>query len=802
MQFGMPWKLGCLVGGTIGAVVALLCQLVPPYNVLGHEFTTAFCFVSGPVLYGFAGLFWRRVVRATDGAGHNEQLHAVLLVMTVFGLVMAFAALVVMGLFNEFRHHCYFGRGMLFFWVTWLPLAVLMSVLGIWTSDRKWGWFRRPAFLAAVIFTSFVHDWLQVESGVRPVDLLIGVPLGFDQRADIYPPYIHLYQRLWILLLAGALWFTMGWRRSLVEASDTQCILRISKWTALILWGLVALYGGSIRSYGGIGWGYGKLHGTLSEVHESEHFIFRYAPNGDASDSLAPIERYAEWNWKRLMDTLGIRPEGKVLVNLMDNSIIVKELTGGTAASAAPWVIMLPLDSALSETMYHELAHALDSRSAREHLSKTQAFMEKLGRLKSIMTFEMIFYRGRFEGMAQAFSGEYAALPEAHRIQAVALAEGRLPRAWEFMGFDGFRRIREHNAYEMAGSFMGFLILEYGMDKMIQLLNSTQDYQGVYGQDWKNLDGKWRDFLSKIPVPEEKRTQALENFDVRAAGGFNTSCCPKLGTWDRPREESAEDRASRLWRSGDSAGALAMYEQLFTETAEPHHRFQAAQILRSIGDYQAALELLDALQTGQGVTSADRLKYAREQRLCLMHLRDWERLYALLDNWQALEAEPGQDTRRIHEALRNESYRDAVAVMLTTDDGYLRRKAAEDLANRFPDDDTIAYFFLTRVSARLYPGWRANAIGPVQRAQLEELLLLASARREAMEQLAQNLQLFATRAISTREFELAERIVELIRDGSTDPIQLHWAQVTLARITFEREYALAHQTASLAPNLR
>ena len=101
--------------------------------------------------------------------------------------------------------------------------------------------------------------------------------------------------------------------------------------------------------------------------------------------------------------------------------------------------------------------------------------------------------RGNLEGMAVAFTDGLTAVPEAHSAQAGALEAGYLPAVPAFMSLEGFSTVNERNAYQSAGSFIGFLVLEHGIESLVAL-QRTWDPVGVYGKDWAALDGEWRPF--------------------------------------------------------------------------------------------------------------------------------------------------------------------------------------------------------------------------------------------------------------------------------------------------------------------
>jgi hypothetical protein len=79
---------------------------------------------------------------------------------------------------------------------------------------------------------------------------------------------------------------------------------------------------------------------------------------------------------------------------------------------------------------------------------------------------------------------------------AKLLAGGKLPSMKDLLG--AFRD--QENGYPAAGSFCGYLIETYGIEKFRELYPSTDPSaaaQSLLGKDFEAIDADWRGFLSQ-----------------------------------------------------------------------------------------------------------------------------------------------------------------------------------------------------------------------------------------------------------------------------------------------------------------
>ncbi len=760
------WLTPVLVCLTVGVVTPLLCQLAPVLRVLTHEFTQLFALISFVTM---AFTAWWQAKKTS--AGHPERSGALILqesfTVSLAGLLLCgWTAFAVMAALNAWGPRCQFAGGASFYWITWTPTALFGTVLGCMAGHRRWGWRKTLLLLVCIIVLSLAQDVVQALRGMRVADLMIGEPVALDQRAAIDASAFHIHQRLFILLLTAALWQWAVWRarRGQSGRSDEDAAAtRISRNRAVIIWALAVAVAVVAGSHVGIGWGRGAMLSYLSAEKKTEHFIIAYPPSGDAANNIDEISNHAEWCWDDLCRRWGIAPRKKVALYCFNNYGDLQKHTGA-GAHAVVRSVFLSAGEATGDTMLHELVHAL-------HI--------ELG-----PRWTTLFNRGVEEGVAEAFSAYYADLPEAHRREAGALKHDRLPDAAVFMDLLGFWTIREGNAYSAAGSFIGFLVQQYGMDKF-RAFTKSLDYEKAYGCGLADLDKAWRVFLSSITVDLETQLRAAESYDATLWGESYLDCgCPKLGdTIEKP-----ETRARNLWNAGNYRAAQDAYAGLFKKDGKARWAGQMAQCLYRMGREEEAVPLLEQQLARADLTDFDRVPTLKTLVTCLMSMQAWDKLSVRLDEQIALEkdAEALKDRNAIRECLLNLNLREAVAGALLTEDANQRCRQLKDLAERFPQEAPLRQLCLTRGISTDMPRF-----GREMKRRIAEMLGTVRAEPATLKTLSPPLAMAADRLVDNGEYVGAREIYDAISGQDAEVMQR-------ARIERKKDY-LAFLTARRQP---
>ena len=767
---GLRRRAPVIIAVIAGIAIPAISQAVPPHHVLTHEYSQTFAGIAAALLYFLSAWVGKRVAKDPHFASESamNQLGMVLGKGVVLGLVMGGISLVFMIAANIFVHHCLLRQGIAFFLVTWLPTAAVACVVGCALGTRGWRWRGITGVLFLVVALCIGHDVAQGLRGLRMVDPLLGELRCFWQRGNMSMTRVHAYQRAVVFALACGLWQLALWRagrRAAECASERAAARRARTWACLVLGGVAAVAVGA-GSRVGIGWGKGAIEDRLSQVRTSEHFVFHYAPAGQSEPRMKSIERSAEWCASYLFDAWGIAPRKPVQAYVFDGGGDVEELTG-TCAHASLHTLYLSSWDAANSTLLHEIVHAVHVELQPRP--------------------DILLSRGMLEGLAMAYEDGFAEDPATHEELAGALLAGKLPSAEVFMEPGGFTRINESNAYHAAGSFVGFLIFEYGFNKF-RVLQRALDFEKAYGQDLKNLDEAWRAFLESVPVDLDTRLSARERFDADLWPGYTECTCPKVGD----AVPTARSRARNFWNARDYRGAYGAYTALYEQEDNPRWGYQAALSLHKAGEDTPALVLIEELLGEPDLDPGAQRRLLKLKIGCLIAQREWPAAYAAMDARNALETDPSYEWQVTEECLRDPHLRGSVADALAQQDTRDKQHLFERLAEEHAGHEALGALSAIWTCRTLGNGW-GMTLSPSRQEQALALVEYVRATPESADDCARSLLRFAEQATQLAEFDLAQSICEALAAHTRKGSYRFRAERMLRRITFERDYYAQNQ---------
>lgn len=707
----------------VGALLAAAGQLASPLHLPTHELTQSFSLVAAVFLVFFVG-------RA--GPERRSVWEAIACV-----LAAGAGAYLVEWVATSSRG-CRLADATAFFWITWLPLGSLAALGGRVAAERGLARRRLAALVVVVVLASLLHDALQALRGCAVVDPLVGIPEALNQRAEMAPSLLHVYQRGWLALTAATLWaFHRGPRAARVVAA--------AAWLAVTF---------GAGSHVGVGWGRGAILSTLSATHRTEHFTFRYAPDGRSAPHVDAIGRRAEWVWRRLDREWGLASGRRVEVSIYDGPEELARRTGIAAAHAGPYRLAMTWYAGLGRTLEHEIVHAYGAEWTWNPL--------------------FLVRRGLVEGTAIAFDSEAWAVPAAHEEVAGALDAGHLPPAAALMSPLGFWSIDESNAYDASGSFVGWLIFAYGAEKMAQLHRSV-DFEGTYGKRVEELDREWRAFLGEVPLDPESAARAGERFDPELSPSFLASACPKLGE----RTPSPRALADRFYGLRDYRGALSRYDELTDSRSER----RAAQCLQDLGEYRAALERVSRVDL-TGAAPSVRDSWLGLEIDSRVGLRDWDGLYAAFDVRRASGRELDLEHEMLERALRREDLRELAADVLSGDRpddalSALRVRLAEN-----PEDEVLSYLVASWVPTFPLHFGRLH-LEPSEREKIHAGLRAIEGTAGACDHRFRRLLRLVDELFDVREYDTVDRVLGAVELRCEDPLALHEAAQRRRRLEEE-----------------
>ena len=753
----LPWRRPLVAAAVTGVSLPLACQLVPPFHVLTHEFTQLYTVVAAIVCF-YVAAYLASALPREGGMSAPTRLSQALTMAAASSLLMATVAFAVMVVANLLGPRCTLVGGAVFFWVTWHPAALLAMVLGVAVGDRQWRWPYQTAVLGALIALTLLHDCAQALWGANVVDLFVGKPLAFDVRADLRIPRVHGLQRLVVIGLSFCLWNLLRWQRGRAEVgTEASAVGRVARLKFGISTLLLALVLIPFGSHVGFGWGHGALHGHLSGEVRTEHFVVRYAPGGDAEIFAEAIANDAEWHWTWLTEQWSFHPEESIWIYVFEGSKELGEHTPTRSSHTMGDSIRVTTRSALRPTLPHELVHAL-------HYQLLGPWMVMQG-------------RGIIEGLAIAFEDGYALHMDAHGRQAAAMEGDTLPRATEVMSLLGFWTVDEHNAYDASGSFVGYLLLQYGWERFEQL--QRQGFEEAYGKDLATLDEEWRDFLAGVPVDMSERAAARESFDPVLQPAYSDECCPKLGS---PITERSE-QANRRWNASDMEGALLLFDELYADDGSPRWANESAQCLMWLRRHREALQRVDVALATDELEEDERYRLLWTRLLCVLGLRDWSELEPTIAALDALE-EPTPYRLALWTCLRDPELNAAVALALT-DSWYRGRRALEELIGVRPGLVELRYVYALSILG--VPEMRRTlGIDPRIRNRVMDVLDLVATTPGLADEYAPDLLGVSDHAIRAGELHFADQICTSLSVHGREPLNRLLADRCADRIRWER----------------
>ncbi len=225
---------------------------------------------------------------------------------------------------------------------------------------------------------------------------------------------------------------------------------------------------------------------THTGVLATKHFDVRYRPLSRAGAFVEREAARAERDHVEICAALGVEPKGRYQLYLYDDVDDLSATTGtsGNAGFSAGDASHIPVNN--DQTRFHELVHII-----------ALARLEKAGAEPRNLFFA--------EGLANALLEHVHGVP-VHAVARFYLDRKALPPLAEMTGASDFYAWlgarAGFNAYDVAGSYMRFLLDTYGAKK------TTRYYMGAsanaaFGADEARLEKNWREALARFELRPE-----------------------------------------------------------------------------------------------------------------------------------------------------------------------------------------------------------------------------------------------------------------------------------------------------------
>jgi hypothetical protein len=217
---------------------------------------------------------------------------------------------------------------------------------------------------------------------------------------------------------------------------------------------------------------------------ESANFTFHYS----AGDSVDPLHQEAWYAWA--VTHLGVTPPQKIEYYKYTSTLQMQQITGMAANGFAdppsfsvhtifPW-------------MGHEVVHVLTALVGRP----SDFFNEGIAVSMQVDPYAADPTRALWNGVPM------------DAIARAALAGGRLPHVQNMADTPSFRVIPDTDGYPWAGSFLQFLVTNYGIPKTLDFFRGgggrdeslstiMSRFEQLYGMSLTDADLAWRGYLSQ-----------------------------------------------------------------------------------------------------------------------------------------------------------------------------------------------------------------------------------------------------------------------------------------------------------------
>ena len=230
---------------------------------------------------------------------------------------------------------------------------------------------------------------------------------------------------------------------------------------------------------------------SLNLAKESQHFNF-YSTNGDIKvlDSLAIT---LENNYARITNRLGIKIYKKINVKVFPS---VKAYHVAINQPDAPdWVVgacngddlmmVSPLNpgtvhtyESLMQVIVHEFVHLAIYYAVGD---KGMAALPKwLG-----------------EGYAQYESGQ---INDHTRKYVKSILLGKAPPTWTELDKASDLEFGKMNGYAFSATIVEFLVVTYGIDKLVLLIKEPENFENIYGLSENTLEKQWIQYLKNEKI--------------------------------------------------------------------------------------------------------------------------------------------------------------------------------------------------------------------------------------------------------------------------------------------------------------
>ena len=462
------WKDYLIIYAVLLAILNIALINLPLANVFGYEFSAinaiAISFLSGIYIIVSLKIFEGRYSNLTSLLkGLSLLLLAPFIVSIINSIIIGF---------------CSFYDGLLFYLVITVPSILVGGALGVisFAVVTKFRWLIYIFLFFALLFIAFFEIYF------NPQVYLFNPIFGYFP-GTIYDEGISVDFKLFIYRLLNSIFFSgilILYNKSLIYRRAKAIVWRRISYTIVI----AAIFYFFVSPKWGYSTTFSRLKNELPVMVETEHFTI-YADRRIEESRLKIIAINQEYFYKKISDFLSEEFDEKINSFIFKSSHQKKYLFGsGNADVAKPWQnsVYVSFDT-WENSLEHEIAHC---------------FAGKFG--WGIFKVAGDFNPALIEGIAEACDGFYDEM-NIHFLASIAFKNNyKASISNLFSGFSFFGNVAGLS-YIYSGSFIKFLIEQYGVNKVKQYYK-TNDFEKSFEIKITEVEAEYEKYLSRFTETE------------------------------------------------------------------------------------------------------------------------------------------------------------------------------------------------------------------------------------------------------------------------------------------------------------
>jgi hypothetical protein len=565
----------------IGIINIILLNL-PLTNVFGYEFSAVNAIILTLLSALFNISFFKSNVKENKKFNLENYLSAL--------RWMLFLPFAISVLYSMVVGFCSFTDGLFFYFVITFPSLIIGSALGsaIFVLLKKFRIIFFIILFLLILFVSVLEIYFNPQIYLyNPIfaywpGTIYDEGLGVDLKLCLY----RLFNLMFFLPI---LFYFVKWGSGRISFRRHVGFLSFVIGIAIIFYFFLSPIFGFTTAHS-------KLQNELSSRVESNHFMI-YADHTIDKKILQQIVLHQEFFYERLCSYFKEEPAGKITSFIFITSAQKKELFGSGAADVAkPWLnsVYVSLDT-WESTLKHEIAHCF-----------TASFGTGIFKLAAGFNPALI------EGVAEAADGFYDENSIHYMASLAYKNDYQINLNSVFNGFSFFSSVSSLS-YIYSGSFISFLVNEFGIEKVKQFYK-TNEFQSAFDTDLPKVVKMYEAFL---------RTLEIDVFHDRAKYYFGrkplfSKVCPRYTAsnlneaWELYGKKKNNDAAKKykdILSKADSYSALVGLSKIYEGQDSLSNAIKLLQSYSKIfsntsSEYDLKLRLADLLVKRTDLDSA------------------------------------------------------------------------------------------------------------------------------------------------------------------------------------------------------